>query len=581
VATAEPNVLRVGEQFTITYESNQNIGDIDLPDSRDFQFLGGPSVGQSTQIESSPGRTFSKTTYTYTYYFRALKEGKFSIPAATAHIKNKTYSSNTLVIEVVSGNSSGSAIARQPGQSDPSGEQADAAGKDDVFVRILLNKKEAYVGEQIIATVKIYTKLQISGIDERYKGPDFTGFYTEPIEVPPLRNLERENIDGDIYYTGVLQKVMLIPQKTGELTIQPFELDIAVRKQVKRRSTSIFDEFFEPSVQDIPVKLKSNKVVIKSTPLPSQKPVSFTGAVGEFTFNASVDKTEVKTNDAVNLKMIVKGTGNYRIIDQPPVSIPPEVESYDPVIKVVAESTLKGMKSFEYLLIPHYPGEFIIPSIEFTYFDIIKKQYRTLRSESFTIKVEKGEGDSLLPVISGMAKADVELLRSDISFIKLKVKPLPFKGRFIAQDFLFYLLYLFLFLIFGLILWLRRNHIRRSGDILKVKNRKASHYARRRLKKAGRLMRTDDKNAFFDELLKAIWLYLSDKLVIPLADLSMDKARISLKEAGCKEEVVSELADIINQCEFIRYASASATTNKEQLFERSVKLIAKLQQELG
>jgi hypothetical protein len=578
IATAEPNVLRVGEQFTINYESNQKIGDIELPAFNDFQYLGGPSVGQSTQIESTSGKTYSKTTYTYTYYFRAVKEGKFTIAPATARIKNKSIQSNALTIEIVGSGSSGASAQGQQvqGNANPSGNAS-----DDVFVKLTLNKNEAYIGEQIVATVKIFTKLQISGIDQRYKGPDFTGFFTEPIEIPPLRNLERENVNGDIFYTGILQKVLLIPQKTGELIIPPFELDISIRQQVKRKPTNFFDEFFEPSVQDIPMKLKSNRMVVKSKSLPAEKPVTFTGAVGSFTLQTSVDKTKVSTNDAVNYKIAVRGTGNYKIVDEPVLNFPPDIEKYDPVIKTSPESPMAGTKTFEYLLIPHYPGEFTVPPIEFTYFDLKSKQFKTIRSSSHTILVERGEGDTLLPVISGMAKEDVKLLRSDIQYIKLKTWKPAFQGSTLVKDLRFYLLYLILTLVSGFVLWLKRNHIRRTRDIVLVKNRKANKYARKRLKKAAGMIHTENKNAFYDELLRALWLYLSDKLNIPMADLSKESASVALAAHPVKEETMNKMFEIISACELVRYAPASEAVNAGQLLDDAVKLIVRLQQELS
>ena len=578
IVTAEPNVLRAGEQFTITYESNQNMSDLVLPELEDFQFLGGPSVSQSTQIESSPGKTYTKTTYSHTYYYRALKEGKFTIEPATAKIKNKQYQSNSITIEVLGGSSSGSTAG---GQKDQNAEGSSGASAEDVYIRLIVNKKEAFIGEQIVATIKLYTKLQISGIDERYKGPDFTGFYTEPIEIPPLRNLERENVDGDIYYTGVLQKVLLIPQKTGELIIAPFDLDISVRQQVKRKSNNFFDEFFEPSVRDIPVKLKSNRLVIKSKPLPVDKPAFFTGAVGNFTISSSVDKTQVNTNDAVNYKITVKGTGNYKIVDEPVITFPPDVEKYDPVIKTIAENPMTGTKTFEYLLIPHYPGEFILKPVEFSFFDIGSKTYKTLLSSAHTIRVQKGEGDTLLPVISGLAKEDVKLLTSDIQYIKLKNTAPSFNGMFLVGRLGYYLLYGSLALLFGLVLWIRRNHIRRRSDLTQIKNRKANLYARRRLKKASRLIRSENINEFYDALLRAVWLYLSDKLNIPIAELSKESASTALASKNVKDEIVNGLFEIISECEFARYAPPSDTVNTEQLLDKTVKFIVRLQQELS
>ncbi len=577
-AIAEPNVLNVGEQFTITYESNQKISDINLPDFNDFQLLGGPSIGQSTQIESTPGKTYTKTTYSYTYYLRAVKAGKFNLGPATAKFKNKNVQSNTLSIEVVG---SGQPAPGSKGQPSQPSQSAQTASADDVFVRLILSKREAYVGEQILATVKIFTRVTLAGIDQNYKGPDFTGFYTEPVEVPPLRSLERENIDGVIYYTGVLQKVIIIPQKSGELVIEPFELDIAIRQQIKRRSYDIFDEFFGPSVQDIPMKLKSNRVVVRCKPLPANKPSTFTGAVGAFTINATVDKTRVKTNDAVNYKITVKGTGNYKIIDEPVIEFPPDIEKYDPVIKTSSESPMKGVKTFEYLIIPHYPGELRIPPVTFSYFDISSHDYRTIHTGGFTIIVEKGTGDTLLPVYTGLAKEDVKILTSDIQYIILKNSKILFNGKYLVSNLWFYSAYIVLALFLGVLLIIRRNHIKKSGDVLLMRNRKANKYARKRLKKAEKLVSSENLKAFYDELLKAIWLYLSDKLLIPMSDLSKENAGHALSKHNVDNELIKDLFEIINECEMARYAPASEALNTRQLLDKAERLIVKLQQELS
>lgn len=577
-AIAEPNVLNVGEQFAITYESNQRISDIDLPDFNDFQVLGGPSIGQSTQIESSPGKTYTKTTYSYTYYLRAIKAGKFNLGPATAKIKNKSVQSNTLSIEVVGGGQSAPGSKSQPSQSSPS---AQSTSSDDVFVRLILSKREAYVGEQILATVKIYTRVTLAGIDQNYKGPDFTGFYTEPIEVPPLRSLERENVDGVIYYTGVLQKAVIIPQKSGELVIEPFELNVAIRQQIKKKSYDIFDDFFGPSVQDVPMKLKSNRVVVKCKSLPANKPSTFTGAVGQFTISATVDRTRVKTNDAINYKIAVKGTGNYKIIDEPVIEFPPDVEKYDPVIKTTSESPMKGVKTFEYLIIPHYPGEFKIPPVTFSYFDFSSQEYRTIQTEGYTITVEKGSGDTLLPVYTGLAKEDVKMLTSDIQYIKLKNSKIFFNGKYLVSNLWFYFVYFILALLFAVLLVIRRNHIKKSGDVLMMRNRKANKFARKRLKKAAKLVNSENIKTFYDELLKAIWLYLSDKLLIPMSDLSKENAGSALSKHHVDSELIKDLFEIINECEMARYAPASEAINARQLLDKAEKLIVKLQQELS
>jgi hypothetical protein len=580
-AIAMPKVLRVGEQFQLVYELNASPSELQIPELNDFQLLAGPSTGTSSSIQMQNGKTTRSVKYTYTYYLLATKEGTFTIPPASAKIKRDTYKSNSLQIEVVKGKS-------VPGQSPaPSGEpagkpdaEADTPSGENLFVRLHVDKTSAYIGEQIIAWIKIYSRVNLSQVDPNYKGPDFKGFYQQSMEIPPLRALERENINGEIYGTGILRKVVLYPQTTGEIIIQPFNIDVAYQKQIRRRSRSIFDDFFGPSVQNVPVTLTSKRVKINVKPLPPNKPGSFTGAVGSFKLNASINKTEVTTNDAITLKINISGKGNIKLIDELNINFPPSLETFKPVVRTVQDNALSGSQLFEYTIIPRHAGEYKISPIEFSYFDPSSKLYKTLTTQVFNISVEKGKEDTTSVIITGLSKEDVKLLGSDILFIK----NMPFKlykmNRFIIGSMEFYAIYLLAILLFVLFIIIRRKRIKRSADAGLVKNRRANKYARKRLRKALRMLKNNNSEAFYEEVLKAMWGYLSDKLNIPVADLSKDTSKEALIKNKISEEVLNSFYYIIDNCEYARYSPEHASEEMHELYNKAIKTIIKLQQKL-
>ena len=579
-ASANPRVLRTGEQYRLEYEINVNVSDMEIPSLKDFQLLGGPSTSSSTSIQIINGKTTRSVQYVYTYYLRALKEGTFTIPPAKARYKGKTYESNSVTVEVISAGSSRQQPQAAPGQSQPQKpDQTNIQSADDVFVRLHVDKRSAYLGEQIIAWVKIYTKIQLSGLTQGYKGPEFTGFYKQPVEIPQLTNLEAENVNGEIYYTGTIQKVVLYPQKTGEITIEPFDLGVTIRQQVRSRSRSFFDDFFGPTVQDIPRSLTSKAVKIRVKPLPA-KPQSFTGAVGNFSLQSSVDKNTLRTNEALTYKVTITGKGNIKLVDEPNVSFPPNIEQFEPKTVVNQTNELSGNKTFEYVLIPRYAGEYKIPPFEFTYFDPVKGRFIALMSEEYAINVEKGDEDTTAVVVTGLSKEDFRLLGRDILFIKNKPFRLFREGKIIFGQRYFYLVYGISFILFLSIVILRREAIKRNSNISLVRNRKANRMAGKRMRKARNYLKQNNQDAFYEEVMKALWGYLGDKLTIPVAELSRDKSRDVLKQKKIDHALVESIYALLDNCEYARFAPPAGESDMQKLYRDAVKLISKLEQKL-
>jgi hypothetical protein len=578
-ASVSPSVMRVGDQFNLTFTSDQEVSELRLPPVDNMELLGGPTQGHSQSVYSVNGKITSSSTFQYTYFLRALKEGKFSIPAVTAQIKNKPVRSNPVTIEVLAANS-------QPGKtgqsaSDPAQNRDGSVSEKDLFVNLLVDKREVYLGEQITATVKIYTKVNLSGVDPNFKGPDFTGFFTEPLTIPQLRSLQSESYNGDIYGTGVLRKTIIIPQKTGPITIKSFDLDVTMRQQVRRRvADPFFDDFDIPDVQEIPVKLNSREVTVQVKPLPDNAPASFGGAVGNFSFSSSVSKTSTHTNEPVTFKLTITGRGNIKLINEPQFELPGDLDKFDPVINSRLDNSTTGTKTFEYLLMPKTPGTFSIPPVEFSYFDPASRQYKAIKSQAFTIKVEKGLGDAAAEASPGITKEDIKLLNQDIRFIRNKPIPLQVNKSFWADSIGYYLIYILLVIVFILLTRRRRKQIRNKSDVALMRLKKADRYARKRLTKTAELLKKGETNRFYEELLGAVWGYLSDKLNIPLSALSRETARSALRARSTDENLMDELFRIIDECEVARYGQVSENLGMEKLYLDTLNVITMLQQKL-
>jgi hypothetical protein len=565
-------VVALGERFRLTYEVNTKGDNLQIPQSLGQHFhFSGPSTSQSSSIQIINGKKTRSDRYSYTFFLQAKNTGKFTIGPAKITVDGKNYTSNSVTIEVVKGNQ-----AAKPGKKDrEDANQVNVSG-EDLFVRTIVNKRSAYVGEQIFATIKIYTRLSLAGFEDS-KFPSFRGFWTQEIETPNQISLDRENINGTIYNVGVLQKQILFPQRSGEIQIDPVELTCVIRKRVRPRS------FFDNGFRDVRVNIKSRPVTIDVKPLPANKPVDFSGAVGAFNMTADIDKTSVKTNDAINLTIKVSGNGNIKLVEPLNIKFPPDFDTYKPEIKVNTRNTERGAvgtKTFSYLMIPRHAGEFTIPPVNFTYFDTQTNSYKSVQSDVFNISVEKGEESSTTAQYFGPNKTDVKTLDKDIRFIKTNEINLRPIGVFFTGSPEFYLIYAGALVIFLIIFLIRRKQARKASNVLLIKNRRANKISRKRLKKAAGYMKHKDKEHFYDEILRAMWGYLSDKLAIPVSSLTRETVVETLKKENIDEEISSDLTDLLDTCEFAKYAPAQESGQMEKIYERASKLIGKLSQKL-
>ncbi len=580
-SVSAPGVVTVGEQFRLIYSLNSKGDKFNAPAFDNFYVIAGPSTSynQSTQIIN--GKVTRNISYTYTYILQSTREGKFTIPPATVWVKKNQYSTNSLQIEVIKGKTQPQTKA--PATQSQNSQGLANIGNEDLFVRVLIDKSDVYQGAHLVATIKIYSRVNLSGF-EKVDLPDFNGFYMQEIEIPPLSSLERENINGQIYGTGVIKKYLLFPQHSGNIIIEPVEIECLIQQTVRRTPQSFFDDFFSfNSVQNTKKFISSPEVSINVKPLPAGAPPSFSGTVGSVNMIADLDKSSVKENDAVTLKIILKGTGNLKLAEAPVVDFPPDFETYDPKVTTNLKAGLSGSvgsKTFEYLVIPRHAGNYRIAPVNFSFFDTDSRKYKYLSSEEFLIKVSEGEEGEVGNIISGFTKEDVRYLGKDIRFIKtgpIKVKE---KGKIIFGTPLFLLIHAGLFVLFLLIYVLVRYSTKRNANVILLRNRRANKQAKKRLKSAGREMRSGNTIGFFEEVLKALRGYMSDKLSIPVSELSQENIRQSIEEKTVDEKLIDEFVKLVDTCEYAQYAPAGESVSLEDIYRKSIKIISKLEQEI-
>ncbi len=573
-----PEVVAMGEQFRLGFTLNERGTDLQLPDLSNFDVLMGPSTSQSSSIQIINGKTTQSSSFSYIFVLRAKKEGKFTIRPASIKVGGKTYESNSLNIQVVKGQPQQQ--QQQSGQQQGGGQQqqdeapAGNISKDNLFVRVAVDKSNVSKGEQILATVKLYISqnVPLNGFDD-VKLPSYEGFWTKDIEVPTQINFTREVFNGRIYQVGVLKKTILFPQQTGNIRIDPFEISCLVRQRV-RQQQSFFDDFFD-NYRVVKAKVVSDPVTINVKDLPGQ-PDGFTGAVGNFSFSGTLDKTEGKTNEAMTLKLTVSGNGNLNLINPPKLELPQDFESYEPKTSdktIASESGMSGSISFEYLFIPRYAGNFTIPAVKFTFFNPNTRQFETKTTEAFNIRIEKGKDDGKTSVVSSYSKEDVKMIGKDIRFIKQNKSALKQKGSSFYGTFEFYLIYMLSIIGFAVFFIINRKKIKENENIVLVKNKQANKVALKRLKEAAVFLKNNQAEQFYEAVIKALWGYLSDKLSIPVADLNREKAASALLEKGISQDVVSELMKIIDDCEFARYAPAAFSGTMNEIYDGAAKVM--------
>jgi hypothetical protein len=573
-----PDIVSVGEQFSLTLSLNASGEDLRMPNISNFDILMGPSVSSSTSMSIMNGKMTQSSEYSYTYVLRAQSEGTFTIPSASIKSKHNVYQSNSITIKAIKGRQAATSSPVVTTQKGNSQERTATTSKDNLFIQFETDKKNVYKGEMILVVFKLYSRVSLSIADQTL--PSFDGFWSQDIELPPAdQTRTREAVDGIIYNVYTLQKKILIPQQTGTLYIEPAEMVFNVQQRVA--SNNMFDDFFG-SVQNVRVPVKSNRVAITVKDLPSP-PADFKGAVGHFTLSATIDKTNIKSNEAITITTKINGSGNLKHINPLSYGFPADFEVYDPKTSYefkASESGINGSTKFEQVVIPRFAGNFTIPSENFVYFDPSLQSYKTLSTQPFDIRVEKGSDEQSTTVVSSMSKQDVKYIGKDIRYIKTESSQLKPRNSIFFGSFNFFLIYFAAILGFAFLVFFQQKRIRENANIALMRNRKASKVARERLKAASLCVKTNNKDEFFEALLRAFWGYLSDKLTLPISELNRDNAKATLSRYSVDETTIEEFITLIDTCEMARFAPSSVSEPNSELYLKAENLMSTFEKQI-
>ena len=580
VASA-PDVVVVGDQFRLSYTvTTQKVKDFRAPSIKGFDVLMGPSRSEQSSTQIVNGSVSSTSSITFTYILMANTAGEFTVPGASIVADGNQMISNSVKIKVLPQDQNHNSSRRNNDNSSSIQPSSNASvSNQDLFITATASKTNVYEQEAFVLTYKIYTResnLQLNNA----KLPDFKGFHSQEIEMTTNARWTPEHYKGRNYYTTVYRQFVLFPQQSGKLFIEPAQFQMTVNKPVQ--SADPFDAFFNGGNNVIEIKkpITTPKIAINVNPLPAGKPTNFLGGVGEFNISSSINSKELKTNDAITIKLVISGTGNLKLISNPEIKFPDDFEVYDPKVDNQVRLTKEGLtgnKVIEYLAIPRHAGTYKIPGVSFSYFDIHSKSYKTLNTEDYVINVEKGAGNADQVIANFTNKEDLKVLGEDIRYIKQNEVTFQPKGSFFYGSMSYWLFYIIPALAFILFFIIYRKQAAENANVAKMRTKKANKVAIKRMKLAGKLLSENKKDAFYDEVLKALWGYISDKLNIPVSRLSKDNIEEKLRNHGVSEELIKEFLNALNDCEFARFAPGDENQAMDKVYSSSIEVISKME----
>ncbi len=573
-----PATVIVDKPFQLVYTVNATGKDLRVPDFNNFELLAGPFESSSQSYQMINGKTSSSVSVSFTYTLQATKTGTYSVPPGSIVVEGQKYTSNGLSIKVLPADDpSAASSANQNSQS--SKASSASISNDKIFIRTSVSKSNLYEQEPLVVTYKLYTLADVVGMNN-VKLPDFNGFMKVELDQNQNKQLSYENFNGKNYGTIVLYQALLYPQRTGEITIDKANFEAVIRLQNKTQVRSIFDDFFD-SYTNVNKTIVAPAVKVMVNSLPGSKPANFSGTVGSFSLISNITTKEVKANDAVTLKVIISGNGNMKMIKNPEISFPDGFELYDPKVNNNFRTTTSGVsgtKTIEYLFIPRHAGDFEIPAAEFTYFDLQLKTYKTLKTLPYRLKVLKSDGGEA-PVTGGsyLSKEDVKQLGKDIRFIETAPIQLGKEEEAIFGSLISWLVYVLPLLGSFILFQIFRKKAIENANLKFVKNKRANKMATKRLKLAQKLLVDGKKDQFYDEVLKAVWSYLGDKLSIAPALLTKEKVEFELLNLAVNDDAIKQFTNILNTCEFARYAPNTGQQEMGNLYQEAIQAISNLE----
>ena len=536
--SSDKNPAIVGEQILIQYKINTQGDNFKSPNFKGLRVLSGPNPSTQSSYSFVNGKSQKSSSTTYSFYLKAVKEGTYTISPASITVKGKKVQSKAYSLKVVKGNKKNKAQQK--------------ALSDNLFIQVNVSKRNIVIGEQILVTYKLFTRVDLHNT-ELSELPALNGFWAKDLDASS--RFKRDVVDGIAYNVATIKKSVLTAQKSGELIIDPMELKCSIRIQKKRNNRDPFANFFGGGYNVQEEFISSKPIIIKVADLPNP-PANFKGAVGKMSIKSSVDNTSINANDAITYKLTITGTGNIELIEPLAIQFPEDFEVYDPKItdRIFEGGRKRSIKTFEYLLIPRYKGNYSIPSASLVVYNPKKKQYETKKSSKHTLTILASKNNEQESGITNQQQVRTE--QKDIHYIFTESNLQEIKERVIHPK-VFYTLF-FLPILLLIFLWI---YNRIAGETDKSsshwKNRKANKIALKRLKTAQICINNNDFDGFFEEIEKSLWGYFADKFKVASADLSKETVSTYFQSSAIKDVIESKFISLLDECEFARYAPAS------------------------
>lgn len=576
-SASAPATVIMGKPFQIKYEVNSKVSDFRAPAITNFDILAGPFKSESYSTQIVNGNMTSTVAITFTYTLQPQKTGTFTIPSASITVDGDRITSNGLSIKVLPADEQSNASAGN------STANTAAISAQNLFIRPILSKSTVVEQEAVKLTYKLYTTHDVVQYTAKNL-PDFKGFLTQETERSSNTQLDYENYNGKNYLTAVLYEILLYPQSNGEIIIDKAEFEAIIRVQSRQPVRSIFDDFFE-SYSNVARNISVPGVKLSVKSLPAGKPVDFSGVVGQLALTSSISTEQLKVNEAVTLKLNFNGSGNLKLIKNPEIEFPQAFEVYDPKVTntfKVSGAGLTGTKAVEIMFIPRHAGTFEIPAYKLSYFDLSEGKYKTLSTPAYTLQVLKSDGTVEESVVVGnySRKEDVKQLGSDIRYIYTGDISLVKNISYRIDELLAWMMFLLPALIALVLFVTFRKQVKENANVSLMKNKRANRIARKRLKVALKLLKEGFTDRFYEELMKSVWTYLSDKLSIPVAELTKEKVESELHLRKVDTQLMQRCISVLNECEFARFAPNAGQQHRDQLYDEAAEIISELENEI-
>ena len=577
ISVSAPSKVSAGENFRIAYTINtQDVEDFragNIPSG--LELIAGPYTSQQSSYQMINGHTSSSSSITFTFTVFAAKEGVYTVPAAHARVRGHNMVSRSVRI-TVSGRarSNGGAPRMHQDGGGQQPQQLAQAGSEitgkDLFIKVTANKRRVHEQEPVLLTYKVYTLVDLTQLEG--KMPDLTGFHSQEIPLPQQKSFHVERVDGRPYRCVTWSQYLMYPQMTGSLQIPSITFKGIVVQQ--NRNVDPFEAFFNGGSGYVEVKrnIVAPGLTVQVDPLPA-KPVGFSGGVGKFNITASVSSKEVKAGTPITLRVVVGGTGNLKLIKQPVVEFPKGFDKYDPKVTDKTKLTNAGVGGnmvYDFLAVPRNQGKYTIPSVSFIYYDVDANAYKTLHTQPFVVNVTPGDG-------KGSTESFDKVIDNDIHSIKTGDSGASTSDTLFFDSVAYWVCLLLPLLAFVILLIVFRRRAIENGDIVKMRGKRANKIAKKRLKRASKLMFEHNTAEFYDEVLRTLWGYVSYKLNMPVESLSRDNIKEKLARRGVGEDIIGKFMSALEECEFERYAPGDESGNMEKTFQSAMTAIVEIE----